>query len=207
MISGNDSDSSLPEFVRSCKALEQLDTPRVEMCADNPASRCIDEVPVIDVARVREICAVDPVPPSAVATTIALYQQHEREQSLFMPRRSKHLESVRVVELLVLAHEPPQRGNSQAEELVSRSIISGRRLEKALQMNRVGGIGQRVELLSQRFQRRSARRSWRSGRTTLVSGLFARSPNHLRLPLRPRAEAARGQGSIRGRRCPCSAGW
>src|SRR5688572_14581145 len=110
------------------------------MRADDVRRRCIHEIPVVHVPRVREVGVEDSLLPGWVGSSVALDEEHDREQALLVPLRREHLVRVRQGQLTVHTRETAQPRDPYAKEPVALTILAGAGLEEPLQVYRVVSV-------------------------------------------------------------------
>ena len=73
MESRNDRDATFPEVLRLRKPFEQRDVIRAHVRSDDVLSRRIDQIPVVDVTRMREVIAVNSLATGLVGLTVRIH--------------------------------------------------------------------------------------------------------------------------------------
>lgn len=83
----DDGDAPIPESVGAGQPFQNTRIFRVEMGPDDVLGRHVDEVPAVDVARVRQIGSVDGFTLRIRGTRVPVDEDEEREQSFLVPGR------------------------------------------------------------------------------------------------------------------------
>ena len=106
--------------------------------------RAVDEVPIVDVLRVREIRAVDRFPLGVRAAPVVLDEEQEREETLLVPFRTKKREHMLNRQGAEPSYEGAQLRYANPEEAIALTVLSLAGLEESLEMLRFARIGEGV---------------------------------------------------------------
>src|SRR5436190_6044359 len=98
------------------------------MRADNLRRGGVDEIPVVDELRIREIERVDRV---AIATLVLLGENHDGEQSLFVPFGVQERQQLVECQRTEFANDRAQVRDADAEELIAFAVLAGACLEES----------------------------------------------------------------------------
>jgi hypothetical protein len=130
--------------------LEHIQLTGTDMGADNVLGRRIDQIPVVDVPRVREIGVVHRLLLGTLATLIDPNQEEKPKEPFLVPPGPQQHDGVVRRQRPVRASETAKHRYANPEKPVALAVLPRARLEKTLEVDSVVGIRFRAQLAAQR---------------------------------------------------------